>query len=723
MSMSIMQTIREKGAKVTVVLIAIALLGFILTDYFSGKGRGGMRAGSTTVGKVNGKSIDYKSFNQRVDLMESNMRQQGYPASAGLSQQAMEQTWNQEVGRMVLSQEIDKLGIQISTKELGDILYGPDAPADLKQQFTDKTTGQYNAVLAKQNIDEMLKKGSQEQKDNINNYINDLEEQRKQVKYVSLLANSANVPRWFVEKQNIDDSKIANVSFVKRVYTSIPDSTITISDADIQKYIDAHKQDFKQEESRSIQYVTFDASPSAADTLATKTSLEKLIPEFKEATDIKQFLAAQGAINNSYDGYINGKTIKIAAKDSIFNTPVGEVFGPYLDGGNFVLAKMEGKHSMPDTVKVRHILVATMQSDPQTGQSFQVRDTVEAKKRIDSIQQAIRNGSNFDSLVVKLSDDPGSKDKGGVYDNVSSGQMVPTFNDFIFLNPVGTKGIVKTDYGYHYVEILSQKGGGMGYKIAYLPKEIIASQETDSKAQNDANAFAGDSRNAKTFDETFEKNWKPKGYVKGVATDIKRISGNVAGLGYSRQFVRNIYDANEGDVLRPERVNDKYVVAVVVEVLKEGTMGVAKARIQVEPILRNKKKAEMFNQKLGKITTLEAASAAWDNAPIQTADSIRMSSKAGTSALSFEPRVTGAAFNPANTGKVVPQILEGISAVYVLRVDSVGTTAVPNANVADQRKALSNQAKQMINNPNAPGYPVNALRKAAKIVDKRYEHY
>ncbi len=722
MSMSIMQTIREKGAKVTVVIIAIALLGFILTDYFSGKGRSGFTGGSKTIGKVNGKSVNYESFNKRVELMENNMKQQGYPSSPSLTQQAVDQTWNQEINRILLSQEVDKLGIRISKKELGDILYGPNAPQDLKQQFSDQTTGQYNAISAKQNIDEMLKKGTQEQKDNINSYITDLEEQRKQDKYIALLSNSINYPRWFIEKQNADNSQIAKVSLVREVYTSIPDSSIKIDDKEIADYISKHKDDFKQEESRSIQYVTFNAAPSAADTAETKNSLEQKREEFQTTTNMEQFLAAEGA-NGYYDGYINGKTIQIAAKDSIFRTPVGQVYGPYLDGASYVMAKVEGARQMPDTVKIRHILVATMQRDPQSGQSYQVRDTATAKTRIDSIQTAIRNGSNFDSLVVSLSDDPGSKDKGGVYENVPSGQMVSTFNDFIFLNGVGSKGVVKTEFGYHYIEILSQKGGGTGYKIAYLPKEIIASQETDSKAQNDANVFAGDSRNVKSFDETFEKNWKPKGYVKGIATDIKRVGGNVMGLGYSRQFVRDIYAASAGDVLKPERIDDNYVVAVVVEVLKEGTVGVAKARPQVEPLLMNKKKAEVIKKKIGNITTLEAASTALNNSPIQTVDSVRMSSRSGATALSFEPRITGAAFNPANKGKIITEALEGNSGVYVIRVDEVGTTPVTDGNVAEQRKALSAQGKQMMSNSQSPNSPVNALRNAATISDKRSERY
>lgn len=723
MSMSIMQTIREKGAKVTVVIIAIALLGFILTDYFSGKGRGGgFTGGSKNIGKVNGKNISYETFNKRVELMENNMKRQGYPSSPALTQQALEETWNQEIGRTLFSQEIDKIGIRISKKELGDILYGPNAPADLKQQFSDQTTGQYNPVLAKQGIDNILKQGSPEEKDNINTYINELEEQRKQEKYVALLANSINYPRWFLEKQNTDNSQIVNVSMVKEPYTSVPDSTIKIDDKEIAAYISKHKEEFKQEESRGIQYVTFSAAPSAADSAATRKNLEELKDNFINTTNLEQFLAAEGA-NNFYNGFISGKTIQIAAKDSIFKTPVGQVYGPYLDGGSYMLAKVEGIRTMPDTVKIRHILVATMQRDPQSGQSYPVRDTTTAKNLADSIQTAIRNGSNFDSLVVKLSDDPGSKDKGGVYENVPSGQMVPTFNDFIFLNPVGSKGVVKTEFGYHYIEILTQKGSGTGYKIAYLPKEIVASQETDSKAQNDANLFAGDSRDIKSFDETFEKNWKPKGYVKGIAQEIKRIGGNVMGLGYSRNFVRNIYDAKAGDVLKPERIDDNYVVAVVVEVLKEGTMSAAKARPMVEPLLLNRKKAEVLRKKIGNVTTLEAASAALNNAPIETADSIRMSSRSGATALSFEPRITGAAFNPANKGKVVPEVLEGNNGVYVIRVDAVSATPVTEANVADQRKAMAAQGKQMFSNPQAPGYPVNALKKAATISDKRAERY
>ena len=714
--MSVIQTIRDKGAKISVIFIALALLGFILTDYFSGKARsGGGGGGPTSVGSVNGTKIETEQFQKDVDGTEEMMKQQGYPQGASTTQQAVEQAWNQAVNRILLTDEFDKLGMQISKKELGDILYGPNAPQDLKKQFTDEATGQYNPIKAKQAIDQMLKdkKTPAAQKEQFSNYISQLEQQRKSEKLNAMLTNSNNTPRWFVEKQNADNSQLVKISLVKETYSSIPDSAVKIEDKEIANYISKHKDDYKQTESRNVSYVAFSAAPNAADSSEARNKLMAIKPELDSAKDVEQLLARQGS-GNFYNGYISGKSIQIAVKDSIFRIPVGATYGPYLDGPTYTLAKLVGVRQMPDTVKVRHILIATMQTDPQSGQTMQVRDTATAKKLIDSIQTAIRNGSNFDSVCVKLSEDPGSKDKGGVYDNVPSGQMVAPFNDYIFLNPVGSKGVVKTEFGYHYLEVLSQKGGGAGYKIAYLPMEIIASQETDNAALNKANQFAGDSRDQKSFDETFEKTLKPQGLVKGLGMNIGPNDPQVQSL-VSRTFVKNIYNAKKGEVLKPERIGNDYVVAVVTEVLSEGTKSVSTARLSIEPLLRNQKKAEMLKKKIGKVTTLEAAASVLGK-PIETIDSIRMSLKT-TSALGYEPKVAGAAFNPSNKGKVVPEAIDGINGVYVVRVENVSATPVTEGNVADQRKALYEQAKQSGANP------INALRNAATIKDKRADRY
>ncbi|MFX7740018.1 hypothetical protein ABTJ99_22075, partial [Acinetobacter baumannii] len=70
---------------------------------------------------------------------------------------------------------------------------------------------------------------------------------------------------------------------------------------------------------------------------------------------------------------------------------------------------------------------------------------------------------------------------------------------------VGSKGVITTTYGLHYVEVLGQKGSGPAYKIAYIAKPIVISNETDNNAQNAALQFAANSRNKKAFDENAGK--------------------------------------------------------------------------------------------------------------------------------------------------------------------------------------------------------------------------
>ena len=709
--MSIIQSIREKYARVAVVAIALALVGFILTDYFSGRGRGGGPTGGTTIGSVNGKKITADDFNRKVQMYEDQLKAQGMPQNTATSFQAINTTWEQEVNRLVFAEEFDKLGMRIEAKELGDILYGPNMPQDLKQQLADPQTGAFDPVTAKQQVDQMLKSSStpQEQKDRFNAYVFALEQQRKMEKYLAMMGNSINYPRWYVEKQNADNSLIAKISLVREIYAAIPDSTVTVTDKEIQEYINDHKDEYEQEESRSINYVTFSAAPSAADSNAARERLLSIKPALDTTDDIETLLLREG-VTNFYNGHINGKTIQVANKDSIFKTPAGGVYGPYLDGSTFTLAKVISVRPMPDTVKVRHILISTSN-----------RDTLAAKNLVDSLQRVIAQGANFDSMAVKFSEDPGSKDKGGVYDNVFSGQMVPPFNEFIFLNPVGSKGVVKTDFGYHYIEILSAKGGGNGYKIAYISKDIFAGEETLAEALNRASQFAGDSRDQKSFDANYEKVLKPLGQQKGVASQILPVDASVQGVGDSRQFVKEIYDAKLGEVVGPEMVGDQYVVAVVTQVNEKGTASVEAARTYVEPLLRNKKKMQMLAQKAGKITTLEAVATAWGGKQVEVADSIRMSPSANNPVIGYEPRVSGAAFNPDNKGKVVPAVLEGISGVYVIRVENVSATPLTQGDINEQRKSMNMSQRGMVSNPQSPAYPATYLRKAAKITDKRRE--
>ncbi len=704
--MSVLQTIRDKGAIISALVIGLALLGFVLMDAFSG--RTGAGGNDTTIGSINGKKIDYIDFQKKVDAQEEAARQQGMT-----TEQLQENVWNGEVMQTIMNEQFEELGMTVGKKELTDYLFGANPPQDLQQRFTDPATGVYDVNGASQLITNIRKNGKPEEKAQLNDYLTNLIFNRKVEKYASLLNNSVYFPKWFLEKQNVDNSLLSKASYVTVPYTSISDSAVKITDADIKAYINDHEKDFEQkDETRSISYVAFNAEPTAADSATIKDQLASLKNDFAATTDAQNFVMQQGSAVEFFNGYQPGSKIQIPVKDSIFALPNGGVFGPYLDGGSYVLAKKIDQKILPDSAKVRHILIQTV--DPQAQRV--VMDDSTGKRRIDSIALAINKGASFDSLARKLSMDGGSAEKGGVYDYFPQGQMVAAFNTFAFEKPVGTRDVVKTEFGYHLIEVLGQKGSQPNYKVAYLAKPVAPSTETDDVASSAANSFAGSSTNQKTFNENFEKNLKANGNNKLVAQDITAGASEIPGLGASRTLVRAIFAADEGDVLQPERVGNAYVVAVVTEVAKAGTQGVAKARTVVEPVLRNKKKAEQIKQKIGKITTLEAASAALGQ-PLQVADSLRFNG--ANSAFGFEPKVIGASFNQAYKGKVIPEAIEGQSGVFVVRVDALSTTPVQSGSIEEQRSMLQMQARQQAMYRS----PLEALKNAAKIKDNRSKFF
>jgi peptidyl-prolyl cis-trans isomerase D len=710
--MSVIQNIRDRYARWAVVAIAISLLGFILMDAFSGRSSFGEDS-STTIGNINGRKIDYINFERKVKAQEQQARAQGYDMGDAGRQQVIESVWNGEVTQTLMDEQFDHLGMTVGKKEINDILFGSNPPADLKQRFADKTTGQYNAMAAQQFINEIKKSGKPEDKAQLNEYLGSLEFNRKMEKYTALLTNSIYFPKWFLEKQNIDNSLIGRASYVSVPYTTISDSAVKVTDKEIEQYLQKHKKDFEQkEETRSINYIVFNAAPSKADSALVEGQVAELKDEFLAATDPGAFVTQQGSTLPYSDAYFGKSQIQVPFKDSIFALAKGQVFGPYNDGKNYALAKKIDEKILPDSAKVRHILVQTF--NPQT-QQVMLSDTL-GKNRIDSIALAIKQGASFDSLAARFSEDQGSAAKGGVYEYTAQGQWVKAFNDFAFEKPVGTSDVVKTEFGYHLIEVLGHKGSQPYYKVAYLGKPILPSSETDNAASSASSQFAGESRDLKSYNVNFDKNLKNKGLNKLIAADIRPGDYSIQGLGESRGLVKKLFEADKNDVIQPERVGDAYVVAAVTDINKAGIQSVSKARGAVEPILRNQKKAEQIKNKIGKITTLEAASAAAGQ-PVQIADSLRFNGQ--NPILGFESKVIGAVFNNANTGKIIPESIEGQAGVYVLRVEGVSSTPVQNAGLEQQRSMLQAQAKQNMMYRS----PIEALKEGADIKDNRSKFY
>lgn len=696
--MSVIQSIRDRGTWIIFVIIALALIAFILQD---GAKRGGNAfSNSSVITKVNGVEIQRGDFEEKLKNAEAMYASQG-----ATRDQLIGNVWNQEVEKVLLEQEFLKLGITVSPKELNDILFGQNSP--LRQEFTDPNTGEFRVDDAKRAFAQIKKSKNPEQIKMITSgYIEPAIENGKRNKYQNLLIQSAYIPKWLVEKQSADNSSTASISYVNIPYSSIPDTLAKVSDDDIKKYINKHAVEFeKTEETRSISFVSFYAGPSSSDSTNTLNQLMELAADFQSTSDPKAYLSKVGTELAFYDSYFGKSKLQMALKDSIVKTPIGKIFGPYIDGNNYVLAKMVGIKQWADSASVRHILIATV--DPRTGQ--QIRPDSVGKSLADSIERAIKSGADFNSLVTKYSDDQGSKSKGGVYDYFPQGQMVIPFNDYAFDNAVGTKGVVKTDFGYHVVEVLGHKNVNPAYKIAYLAKPILPSNETISLVSNTAAQFVAESKNAQSFNEQA----KNKNYPVLSSFDIKLNDFNINSIGNSRSLVRWIYEKGEGSVSEPIEVGDQIIVALITAINKPGLLSVAEARPTVEGIVRNEKKAKIILDTKIKGTTLNeiASSTGFTITPL---DSLSFGSNFITG-IGSEPKIIGAAFNKSLLNKTSSAIA-GANGVFVIQNSSVSAVSSSLNNIALSESLLQSRKMSIYRS-------VESLRKSATIKDFRSTFY
>ena len=704
--MSIIQKIRDKAAVVLTTMISISLIAFLVQDAFVGGNNSLFDGQPSSVGSINGKDVDLVEFSKQVNLVEQNYRSQGMQTDEMMTQSIIENVWNTYIQEDLVKSEAGKLGITITPKELGAVLFSDDAPQEFKQLFQNPNTGGFDIAAAK-NWFNNVKKGKPEDVASVNDQLlNPIEINLLTQKYTSLFSQGSYVPKWMLEKMASDNSAIASISFVSVPYGTIADSTVKISDKEISDYVSAHKDEFKQDQVKSIAYVSFSATPTQTDSAKLYNQLVSLKSEFLSAADAKSFVTRNNTVLPYFDGYALKSRLQMSAKDSIISMPVGSVIGPYLDGGSMVIAKKIETKTLPDSTKSRHILIGVV--DPRTGQ--QRRSDSAAKKTADSIYMAIKAGADFGTLASTLSDDQGSKASGGEYNlsSIDMGTFDKDFVDFVFYKPKGSMAVVKTSFGYHVIEVLNQKNFEDGYKVAYLSKPIVASEETDITASTAATQFASASKDQKSFDAAVAK----MKLSKNTADNIKPLDYTAGALS-SRSLIRWIFDNKIGTVSEPFDLKDQYVVAVVTNEIPEGVQPASVARVLVEPILRNKKKAEAIAKKIAgekdftKIATQNAGITA-------NIDTVRFNDPY-LPGLGAESKVIGAAFNKKNLS-TISEVIEGQNGAFFIKVNQVGAVPSASVDINGQKRAIEQQMKQF-----AVYSTMESLKKSTKIVDKRRE--
>jgi peptidyl-prolyl cis-trans isomerase D len=697
--MSVIQSIRDRGAWIMLVLIALALIAFILQDGMNRGGGGGSFSSSSTIGTVNGRKIKRESFEDKLEMYGKGQDRNNL----------IPQLWNQEVQNSLMQEEFDKLGLTVGNKELSEFLYGPQSPLGRSQNFVNET-GQLDAVKVQQYFNE-AKKGKEPL---LVKEVLTLTEQSTQqllyAKYQNLMQQSAYVPTWLIEKQKADNAEISSISYVYVPYSNIVDSTIKVSDDEIMGYVRKHEKQFKKEdETRTFSYVAFDASASKADSNAALDGIQKLKENFSTTADVKTYLAKTGTELAYSDAYVLKSQMKMPYSDTIKSLAVGQTFGPYLDMNNYVIAKMIGTKNLPDSVYCMHILIAD-NGNP-------AHDSL-GKKRIDSVEAVIKAGADFKTVMEAVSDNKdAAKESGGVMkfsltDIQNEERFAQEFGKFIlFDGKVGDKKVVHTkQYGWHYIYIIDQKNIQPAANVAYLAKPINISPATSSAASTAALQFAAQAKNKTAFEEEAKKLNKPV----MTSQDIKAEDYTLpvfGGSSASRGIIRWVFENDLGKVGDPTDVGSKYIVPIITGISKKGLPTAAVARKQVEMFVKNEKKAKQIIETKFKGSTLEEYAAS-SGVQLQKLDSLTFASPY-MPVLGYEPKFLGAAFNKDLQGGKVIAPIAGNQGVLALRIEgNIGTKATTTDNETIKQGLL--RTLQGIGQGS-----MGALRKSAKIEDNR----
>ena len=715
--MAVLNKIRQRSIFL-IIIIALALFSFIIGDIF--QNLGSSSKSQTVVATINGEDIERDAFMNQVENIQ---RQSGGSVT---NTQAMNRVWDQEVRNKVMQTQYDALGISIERD--------------------------YMRQLLKQNLgtfDEFKNEAGLFDEDKLNEFIANLKAIAPES--TTLNGNPVNYKAWTDFEQSISQTGVqqtyfnlvkagvvgtltegeleyqlendkVDLKYVQIPYSSIPDSVVTVKKSDITNYIKKFPKKYKVEASRNLVYVQFKETASLEDEQTIKANLAGLIEDkvefneaakanetvvgFKNTSDPKAFVNANSS-SKFNDDFVFESKLPNAQADSLKALSLNEVFGPYKDGTSYKLSKLIAKKMIADSAKVRHILIPFIGAT--RADATVTKTDAQAKTTADSIYKVLRSKRSKFKSLLSLSSDKVSNEKEGEIEFAYTDGFAKEFKAYAFENPKGSLGVVKTDFGYHIIEVLSQGAKKQAYKIATIVQEIEPSIKTIDEVFKNKSKFEIAVANA-DFNEVAKEN----NYTTVPVSSIKELDETIPGLGVQRSIVKWAFEdgVEVGDFKSFNTSGGGFVVAKITAVNEAGLMSTENASVTALPEIRKEMKAALIKNRVT-ATTLDAIASA-ENQTVKTASAVNMKNPT-LSGAGREPRVVGTAFGleEGETSKLIV----GYNGVYAVQlIKSTPADALPNYQAAANRVG---QAKS--NAVNSQLY--NALKDAAEIEDYRATFY
>ena len=703
--MTVLSRIRENMALV-VGVVAVSLVVFVLTDFFTGYNRAS--GGAPNVGTVAGEKISYTEYNEKYQQMHDNYTKQGRPVSTADNYSIMDQVWQMMVSDKAYQKEYESLGIGVSGDELVDMFAGKNISPIVKQQFD-----QYFKTVVKkefngQDVMAFLQqaKNNPEQKEAIHQLEEYLRDTRLKEKYEAMVSKAYLSSKAAAKRRTRDTERKSNASFVGVSYAQIADSTLKADDNELRAYISTHKEMYKQEEATLIKYVKFDIRPSSADSAKAKAGIAKLKEGFANTDNDSSFTQGRSSVPFNKGNYVIPKDFPAPIKDSIKGAAPKTIWGPVLVGNSYKLYKLvDARTGGAVNADLRHILIAEKDTTP-AGQAATLAKATEVRAKA--------TPENFGAIVAESSDDMQSKMNGGSIGWYSGGGFYgPDFDNAIKGAAKGAVvGPIKTRQGYEIVFVADKSNES--YLLAEVEREISVGSETNDKIYSAVNEFAAKAQAKKSIEIAA----KEANIVVQTSQPLGNNAKNLSGLP-ARDLILWAISAKEGE-FSPVKDVDKtaYVFAQVYKKRSEGVQDIEDVRAAVTREVLNEKKAKIIKEKLDKVangTDLNKIKDAYGaGAFVSTAADI-----------TFEtPTIPGIGNDPIIVGKIVgakvnttSKPVVGKNGVYVLQVSAITEAPAKDAKALEEAQKATSQSMQGVIRQKIE----QALIKQADAKDERYK--
>lgn len=693
--MAIIGKIRQQSTLV-LIIIGGAIMAFVLTDLFSAGATGGQQ-GPINLAEVNGTNISPTEFDMRLQQAYENYQlntQSEEPLDEQTKNQIREQVWNDMLSELILGEQMEQLGVTVTAKELFDMVQGNDPHPQVLQAFRNPETNQFdpNAVVQfLQNLN-----NDPEMKNRWVTFEKALKKEQLNDKFQNLIKKGIYLPSDLAKMQYANSNQTVSFKYVYKPFNSISDTSITVTESDIQAYYDEHKEDYKQEASRKILYAYFPVRPSEADVAATQKYMDETYERFSKTENDSIFVNANS--DQPFDPtFYSIENMPLGADTSLWSKEVGFMKGPYNLDGMYYIQKVKAIKMAPDSVKASHILINTQDRSPER-----------ANEIADSLLSLLNGGTPMVDLALDNSDDVGSAQNGGDLGWFTEGMMVKPFNDAAFSAEIGEFKKVESQFGIHLIEVTEKTAPKKKIQLATIQREVLAGNDTYAEVFNKANSFSIEANDLESFNNLVsEKN------IQRRSAEIAENAIAVRGLPNSRDVVRWAVDAEEGAVSEAFDVDDAFVVAIVERVDKEGVAPLDKVRNRVEYLAKQDKKAEQFIEEMKGFPNINEL-AAEQNLTIETAAGITFANP-NINGVGMEPKVVGKAFSLEQGQMSVP--IQGNSGVFVVAIDSKSEVGEPN--LASTRNSNARSIESRVEN----GAVFSALKEKAEITDNRNKFY